>query len=75
MSNDGGNLVTMSLQVVSEALQSENKQVTDKILDGSHAVNEAPDAMHPMREIMAQQRKQEIFSWLRQRLNAGLISK
>ena len=28
-----------------------------------------------MRDTMAQQRKQEILAWLRQRFNAGLISK
>lgn len=46
-----------------------------KMLDGLVEVNEATNAGQPVRDTMALERKQEIFSWLRQRLTAGLISK
>ena len=46
-----------------------------KLVDGLVEVNEAVDAGQPVRDMMAMQRKMEILSWLRQRLNGGLISK
>ena len=58
-----------------EALEHESKQINFKLLDGMLEINEAVDAGQPIRDTMSQQRKQELLGWLRQRLNAGLISK
>ena len=46
-----------------------------KIIDGRAEVSTDPEADQPIRDTMSQQRKQEIIAWLKQRQNAGLISK
>ena len=57
-----------------DALDAEHAKVTGKLIDGTLAVNESPEAVKPLQDEMAQKRKGELKSWLQQRLNAGLIS-